>query len=85
MQGTSVAVGGAGAGAAVGVAIATGGGWMYTYLGVSASDDGLDIPVSAVGAGEISDFRGWCYVTSRECTTIPVSVPMTLKQSLPLL
>ena len=36
-------------------------------------------------AREIRGSRGWCQVTSRECTILPVSASITLKQSLPWL
>ena len=40
-------------------------------------DDELEIPDPTVGAREIRRFCDWCYVTSRECTTIPFSASMS--------
>ena len=76
--GTGAAV----AGAAAGVAVATGVGCIYMLSGASAPDAKQDTPDPTVGAGKISGFRGWCHVTSRECTTLSVSAFMILKQSL---
>ena len=67
------------------MAVAANVGWMYTYSGVSAPDDERGTPDPTVGAVEISGSRGWGYVTSRECTTLPVFASMILKQSLPWL
>ena len=72
----------AGTGVAV-AGVAAGVGWMYTYSGVSAPDGDWGTPGPTSGAGEISDSRGWCHVTSRECTTLPISASIILKQSLP--
>ena len=71
--GTGAVVAEAGAGSATGVAAVAGSGWAYTSS------------VGSVGAMEISVSRGWCHVTSRECTTILVSASITLNQSLPWL
>ena len=79
--GTGVAV----AGAAEGVAVAADVDWMYTYPGVSSLDDEWGTFDPTVGAREIGDSRGWCHISSRECTTLPVSASMILKQSLPRL
>ena len=84
-SGAGVAMADAGTNAAAGVAVAAGVGWMFTQSGVSAPDDDLGTPDPTVGAGEIIGSRGWCHVTSRECTTLPVSVSIILKQSLPWL
>ena len=69
----------AGTGAAADETVGTGVGWMYTSSGVSAPDDDWGTPDQTVGAGEISGSRGWCQVTSRECTTLPVSASIILK------
>ena len=71
--GTGAGVAEAGGGAVAGVAVAAGGDWMYTYSGVS------------VEAVKISFSRGWCHLTSHECTTILVSASKSLNQSLPWL
>ena len=76
--GTGVAV----VAAAAAVAVAADVGWMITYSGASAPDDEWGTPDPTVEAGEISGFRGWCHVTSRECTTHPVSASLILRQSL---
>ena len=83
--GTCAAVAESGAGAAVGVAVATGGDSMYTLSGISTKEDGFDTPDPTVGVGEICGFRGSCHMTSGECTTLPVSASIILKQSLPRL
>ena len=82
---TDAGTGAAVSGAAAGVVVAAGVGWMYTYSVVSAPDGKWGTPDSIDEAGEISDSRGWCYVTSRECTTLPVFAAMFFKQSLPWL
>ena len=58
---------------------------MYTWSGVSVQDDEGGTPDTTLGGGETSGFRGWCHVTSRECTTLPLSESMIFKQSLPWL
>ena len=48
--------------------------WLDVHV---IPDDELDIPDPTVGAREIRGSCGWCYVTSRECTTIPFSASMS--------
>ena len=63
--------------AAAGVTEAADVGWMNTYSGASAPDDEWGTPDPTVEAGEISDSRDWCHITSRECTTHPVSASLS--------
>ena len=50
-------------------------------MGMSAPNGDWGTPDPTVGAGEMNGSRGWCQVTSRECTILPVSASMILKQS----
>ena len=84
-DGAGAALSDAGTGTAAGAVVAAGAGWMYMYSGVAVPDGNWGTSDPTVGAGEINGSRGWCHVTSCECTIRPVSASMIFTQSLPWL